>query len=76
VLLIATPAFLILCDRWKDMTPLWRTLTAISIATISFTIFDVVGRTLYQFAMKYNVLTVATVLLLVCLANLRFRKIA
>ena len=51
-------------------------LTAISIATISFTIFDVVGRRIYTFAMDYNIITLATVLMLVCLANLRFRKIA
>ena len=76
VLLIATPAFLILSDRWKDMTPPWRVLAAISIAGSSFMIFDLVGRTIYTFAMDHNLVTVATVLMLVCLGNLRFRKIA
>lgn len=76
VLLIATPAFLILCDRWKEMTLLWRALAVLAIATISFTIFDLVRRTIYVFAMEHNLITVATVLLIVCLANLRLRKLA
>ena len=76
VLLIATPAFLILCDRWKEMTLVWRALAVISIATISFTIFDLVRRTIYVFAMEHNLITIATVLMLVCLANLRMRKLA
>jgi hypothetical protein len=76
VLLIATPAFLIVVDRWKDMTWPWRVVSATAIAGISFTIFDLIGRTLYTAAMRYNVVTVAAVLLIASLANLRFRRLA
>ena len=76
VLLIATPAFLILIDRWKEMTMSWRALTLLAIAGISLTIFDVLGRTLYSYAMSYNLIGVCAGLLVASLVNLRYRRLA
>jgi hypothetical protein len=76
VLLIGTPAILVLIDRWREMTVPWRAIAAIALVGHSFTIFDVIGRTLYTHAMRINVVSVSAFVLIVCLANLRLRKIA
>jgi hypothetical protein len=76
VLLLGTPAVLIAVDRWRD-TPLpWKALTAVSIFLMSFTIFDVFGRTAYTAMMKVNVVTVAVVGLTICLLRIRTAKLA
>ena len=76
VLLLGTPAVLIAVDRWRD-TPLpWKALTAVSIFLMSFTIFDVFGRTAYTAMMKVNVVTVAVVVLTICLLRIRAAKLA
>ena len=76
VLLLATPAILILIDRWRDMTPVWKMLTAAGLAGFSFMIFDVVGRPIYTWVMTNNVITVCSVVLLGSLVNLRLRRLA
>jgi hypothetical protein len=76
VLLLATPAILILVDRWRE-TPLgWRALTAVAIAGFSFTIFDLLGRTLYTALTRINIVTIASMAVLICLVRLRWRKAA
>jgi hypothetical protein len=76
VLLLATPAILILIDRWRDMSALWRLLTAIGLVGFSFMIFDVVGRPIYTFIMTNNVITVCSLVLAASLAHLRLRRLA
>ena len=44
VLLVATPAFVCLVDRWRDVAWPWRLATVAGFALVSFTVFDIVGR--------------------------------
>lgn len=76
VLLLGTPAVLIAIDRWRDTPLAWKALTAVSLFLMSFTIFDVFGRTAYTAMMKVNVVTVAVVVLTLCLLRIRARKLA
>ena len=76
VLLLGTPAVLIAVDRWRDTPWPWKALTAVSIFLMSFTIFDVFGRTAYTAMMKVNVVTVAVVVLTICLLRIRAAKLA
>ncbi len=76
VLLLGTPAVLIAVDRWRETPPAWKALTAVSIFLMSFTIFDVFGRTAYTAMMKVNVVTVAVVVLTICLLRIRAAKLA
>ena len=76
VLLLATPAVILLVDRWRGLTPMWRTFTAISIFFFSFTIFDVFGRWLYTRLTAINIVSIASLALLVCLWQLRRQRLA
>lgn len=76
VLLIATPAILIIVDRWRETPIGWRALAVLAIWGFSFTIFDLLGRTLYVSLTKINIVSIASLAILVCLVNLRWRKLA
>jgi uncharacterized membrane protein len=76
VLLLGTPAVVVLVDRWKEMSTPWKALTALGIFGMSFTIFDLIGRTLYTAAMRYNVVTLSVLLLLGALVHIRRRGLA
>jgi hypothetical protein len=76
VLLLATPAVLCLLDRFGDLTIPWRVAMLAALGFMSFTIFDVLGRTLYSQLMAINIVSVAALMLVVCLAHLRSRALA
>jgi Glycosyltransferase family 87 len=76
VLLIAAPAFFLLFDRWPSVGVAWRAATVIAVFLVSFTIFDVVGRTAYVMSMKFSVVTLGSALLALCLTHLRWRSLA
>lgn len=76
VLLLATPAIILLVDRWRDLTRPWRAFTAVSIFFFSFTIFDFFGRWLYTRLTAINIVSLASLALLVCLWHLRRRQLA
>ena len=76
VLLLATPAILCLVDRWRETTIPWRIVAAVGIFCMSFTLFDVLGRFLYSRAMQINIVTIAVLLVLACLTNLRRKALA
>jgi Glycosyltransferase family 87 len=76
VLLLATPAFICLIDRWGDLSLGWKAFAAVSIFVVSFTIYDLVGRTLYLLAMATSVVSVGAIALLLCLLHLRWRRLA
>jgi Glycosyltransferase family 87 len=76
VLLLGTPAVVVLVDRWKEMSRPWQAVTAVGIFGMSFTIFDLIGRTLYTAAMRYSVVTISVLMLLGALAYLRRRGLA
>jgi hypothetical protein len=76
VLLVATPAVVCLVDRFGEMTPPWRAVTAVGAVLMSFTIFDLLGRALYTRLMAVNIVSVAALALFVSLAHLRAKALA
>ena len=76
VLLLATPAFLCVADRWRALTAPWRAVTATSIVFASFTAVGLIGRPLYEILMNAGVVTVATLSLALCLVHLRLKNLA
>jgi uncharacterized membrane protein len=76
VLLLATPAIVCLVDRFDAASNAWRIATALAMAFTSFTIYDLLGRTLYSWLMTLNVVSVGALALFACLALLRRRSLA
>src|SRR5213078_2669999 len=59
VLVLGVPLIMCEIDRWSTMPIAWRAISGASIAIMNFTVFDIVGRTLYVGAMKYSVISLA-----------------
>jgi hypothetical protein len=76
VLLIAAPAFFCLFDRWFAVSLPWKAAGVLAVFLVSFTIFDLVGRTLYMQLMAFSAVTLGGLLLAVCLMHLRWRALA
>jgi hypothetical protein len=76
VLILATPAIVLLVDRWRDMPAAWRTVTMAALALTSFSIFDLVGRAMYWRLMNLSVISVGAIALAASLARLRWRGLA
>jgi hypothetical protein len=76
VLLIAAPALFCLLDRWREVWVPWKIGSAVGIALVSFTIFDLLGRGLYTRLMAMSVVSIGALLLVFCLAHLRWRSLA
>jgi len=75
VLLISTPAVMLLVDRWRETSGLWRTVSAFALFGIGFTIYDVLRRQLYFWTMRVSLLTICVALLVAALVNLRLRRL-
>jgi hypothetical protein len=76
VLLLATPAVIVLIDRWHDVHPAWRAFTAGALAVMGLTIFDLMGRALYAQFMALSLVTVCALAVAVALARLRVQSLA
>ena len=76
VLLLATPAVVCLIDRWHQVGRRWQWLTGLALATMGFTVFDVMGRTLYECFMATSAISVCAILLAIALTHLRWTKLA
>ena len=76
VLLIATPAILIVGDRWKELTLPWRAISGLALFGLGFTIWDVLRRNLYAQAMAINFVTICAMLIFATMVHLRLRKLA
>ena len=76
VFLIATPALLIVGDRWREMTLPWRAIAALAFFGLGFTFFDAMRRTLFVWAMSISFIPICAMLLFACLVNLRLRRLA
>ena len=75
-LIIALPAYMLLVDRFRELSTIWRGVAIAGIVLTSFTIFDVWGRTLYTALMRMAAISIGAVLLAACLMRLRWRKAA
>jgi hypothetical protein len=76
VLLLATPATVCLVDRFREMGRAWQIVTAAAFAFMSFTIYDLLGRTLYARMMALSVVSVAALVLVGSLVAVRRRGLA
>ncbi len=76
VLLIALPAYLLLVDRFRDLSPAWRAMALVGIFLTSFTVFDLLGRSLYTEVMRRAGVSVGALLIAACLVRLRWRGAA
>jgi hypothetical protein len=76
VLLLALPAYVCLVDRLRDLSVTWRGVAQLGFFLTSFTIFDLLGRTLYTELMRLAAVSVGAVLIAACLVRLRWRAVA
>lgn len=72
VLLLGTPAVVVLLDRWADVERPWQGVTVLSLAVMGLTIFDVMGRQLYGRFMALSLVSVATLGAAAALGHLRW----
>jgi hypothetical protein len=71
VLIVATPVYMCLIDRFGAMSRSLKLVTGTGIFLTSFTVFDLLHRTIYTAAMAYSVVTIGALLLLAAAAALR-----
>ena len=76
VLLLGLPAYMCLVDRWHELSPAWRATALVGFFLTSFTIFDLLGRPLYTFLMRWDAVSLGAVLVAACLVHLRWRAVA
>jgi Glycosyltransferase family 87 len=76
VLLLGLPAYMCLVDRFRDLSLPWRGVALIGFFLTSFTIWDLLRRTLYSYLMALAAVSVGAVLIAMCLIRLRWRAIA
>jgi Glycosyltransferase family 87 len=76
VLLLATPAVVCLVDRWRELTPLWQWGLGVALALMCFTMFDVMGRTLYGQFMALSLVSVSALAVAAGLVHVRWRGLA
>jgi hypothetical protein len=76
VLLAAVPAFVLLVDRWGDLSPGWRAVLVGAFALTSFTLFDLLGRRIYEQILDWSLQTLAVIALVAVLAHMRWRSLA
>ena len=75
-LLLALPAYMVLVDRWRDLSPAWAAVAAAGFFCSSFAIFDLLGRSLYTHLMQLAVTSVGAILIGMCLIRMRWRALA
>ena len=61
VLVLATPAVVLLVDRWRDLDRMWRIVAGVCLALMCLTIFDLMGRALYSRFMAWSIVSVAAI---------------
>jgi hypothetical protein len=75
VLLLGTPAVVCLLDRWSDVSRPWQIVTALSLALMGLTLFDLMGRRLYGEFMALSIVTVAALGAAAALVHLRWKML-
>jgi hypothetical protein len=76
VLVLALPAYMCLVDRWRDLSQAWRTVALVGFFLTSFTIFDLLGRSLYTLLIQLAAVSLGAVLVAACQVHLRWRALA
>lgn len=76
VLVLATPAVILIVDRWRELARGWRIFAASALALMCLTLFDLMGRALYARFMALSIVTVAAMGVALVLAQLRWQRAA
>lgn len=76
VLLVGTPAVMLLIDNWSLLPRGLRFGSAAALAAVAFSIYDLMGREAYAAFMHLSVITVCVLIEFAALATLRFQKAA
>ena len=76
VLLISTPAVMLLVDRLHALPRGLRYSTGAAIAIVAFSIYDLMGRDAYAVFMQLSIVTICAIVEAAALVTLRFRRAA
>jgi hypothetical protein len=76
VLLISTPAVMLLINDLESLPRGLRVVTAVSIAVIGLSIYDLIGRDAYRMFMRLSLITLFVLIEIAALVTLRFRRAA
>lgn len=76
VLLIATPAVMLLLNDWPNVPGALRPAAAIALAVVALSIYDLMGRAAYAQFMALGVITVCALVEFAALVSLRFARAA
>ncbi len=76
VLLIGTPAVMLLVNELPVLPRGMRVATTVAIAVVAFSIYDVMGRAAYALFMRLSVITFCVAIEIAALITLRFRRAA
>lgn len=76
VFLIGTPAVMLLVNDLPSLPRGVRIATAVAIAVVALSIFDLMGRSAYSFFMRLSIITVCVLIEIAALVTLRFRRAA
>ena len=76
VLLVSTPAVMLLLDRNEAFRPMARWLLFAAIALVGFTLYDVLGREVYRALMMSRAITVAALVEVALVIHLRACEVA
>jgi hypothetical protein len=75
-LVLGLPGFMLLVDRWRDLSIVWRAIALTGFFLTSFTIFDLLGRTIYIRLVELSAVSVGAVLIAACLVRIRWKGLA
>ncbi len=76
VFLIGTPAVMLLVNDLPSLPRGVRIATAVAIAVVALSIFDLMGRSAYSWFMRLSIITVCVLIEIAALVTLRFRRVA
>ncbi len=76
VLLIGTPAVMLLVSNLPSLPRGLRVATIAAIAVVALSIYDLMGRPAYSFFMSLSIITVCVLVEIAALITLRFRRAA
>ena len=75
VLLISTPAVMLLLDNLTALPRGLRMATGAAIAIAAFAIYDLIGREAYAAFMQLSIITICAIIEAAALVTLRFRRV-
>lgn len=76
VFLVSTPAIMYLVNYQDRLPRAWRILAAAAVATIAFSVYDLMGRAAYGAFMSLSIITVCYLVVIGALGAVRSRAIA